>query len=92
MIQENAEPRLLAEAAMLYPDLDAISRIGKIDCPTLVVYGAHDHPEIGVIAHRLADEIPDARLEVMADADHYLPLRTPDRLTELLLAHLGQTP
>lgn len=56
--------------------------------PTLVVHGDRDHPEIGVIAERLVAEIPGARREVIPDADHYLPLRAPGRLVELLLEHL----
>jgi pimeloyl-ACP methyl ester carboxylesterase len=55
----------------------------------MVVLGDHDHPEISVIARRLADGIPGARLEVVADADHYLPLRAPGRLLELLLGSDG---
>ena len=46
--------------------------------------GDHDHPEIGVIARRLGEGIPGARLEIVAGADHYLPLRAPERLTEIL--------
>ncbi|QUQ65612.1 alpha/beta fold hydrolase [Kutzneria sp. CA-103260] len=50
-----------------------------------VVVGDHDHPEIGVIARRLAEGIPGGRLEIVAGADHYLPLRAPERLTEILV-------
>ncbi|WP_272923400.1 hypothetical protein [Streptomyces sp. SID5643] len=41
-----------------------------------------------MIAERLVTGIPGARGETIPDADHYLPLRTPERLTELLLSHL----
>ncbi|MGI8308393.1 alpha/beta fold hydrolase [Saccharopolyspora hattusasensis] len=43
-----------------------------------------DHPEICAIAERLVAEIPGARREVIPDADHYPPLRAPDRLVDLL--------
>lgn len=87
MVRENAEIRAAAEKGRTLPaDEDAVGRLGWIKAPTLVIVGDHDHPEIGVIARRLADGIPGARLEVVADADHYLPLRAPGRLLELLLA------
>ncbi|MFF2791126.1 alpha/beta fold hydrolase [Streptomyces sp. NPDC058049] len=57
----------------------------EIGAPTMIVVGDHDHPEIGVIAGRLAAGIPGARLEVVADSDHCLPLRAPGRLLELLV-------
>lgn len=86
MVRGNAERRAAAENGhALDPDEDAVGRLDRIEAPTMVVVGDHDHPEIGVIARRLADGIPDARLTVVADADHYLPLRAPARLLELLL-------
>ncbi|MEV7068731.1 alpha/beta hydrolase [Streptomyces collinus] len=68
--------------------LGAPRRLGGIVAPTLVLHGDHDHPGIAVIAARLVTGIPGARGETIADADHYLPLHTPERLTELLLSHL----
>ena len=56
--------------------------------PTLVIHGDRDHPELGSIARRLVTGIPGARGEIVPDADHYLPLRAAERLTELLIAHL----
>ncbi|WP_327302653.1 alpha/beta fold hydrolase [Streptomyces sp. NBC_01298] len=86
MVRENAEAGAAAEKGhALDPDEVAVERLDRIRVPTLVVVGDHDHPEIGVIAGRLAGGIPGARLEVVADADHYLPLRAPGRLLELLL-------
>ncbi|MGW6919626.1 alpha/beta fold hydrolase [Kitasatospora sp. NPDC054939] len=91
MVADNAERRILSEQHLAASaDGDAAARLGAIGVPTLVVHGDHDHPEIGVIAERLATGIPDARAERIAGADHYLPLRTPARLTDLLLAHLAR--
>ncbi|MFB6562909.1 MULTISPECIES: alpha/beta fold hydrolase [unclassified Streptomyces] len=86
MVRQNAGAGATAEKGhALDPDEDAVGRLDRIGAPTTIVVGDHDHPEIGVIARRLADGIPDARLEVVADSDHYLPLRAPGRLLELLL-------
>ncbi len=49
-----------------------------------IVVGADDHPEINTIAARLTDGIPDARQVVIAEADHYLPLRA------AFAGHLGE--
>jgi pimeloyl-ACP methyl ester carboxylesterase len=90
MVRENAEVGAAAEKGhALNPDEDAVDRLDRIKVTTMVVLGDHDHPEISVIARRLADGIPGARLEVVADADHYLPLRAPGRLLELLLGSDG---
>jgi hypothetical protein len=48
-----------------------------------------DHPEIDVIAERLVADIPHAHGVVMPAADHYLPLRVPERLTDVLLPRLS---
>ncbi|MFF9125267.1 alpha/beta fold hydrolase [Streptomyces sp. NPDC014889] len=89
MVASNAERRVVSEQhCVVSVGRDAEPRLGDIAAPTLVVHGDRDHPEIAVIAGRLVADIPGARGETIPDADHYLPLRTPERLTELLLAHL----
>jgi pimeloyl-ACP methyl ester carboxylesterase len=86
MVTENAEVRAAAEKGHVrFTEESAVEHLDRVNVPTTVVLGDHDHPEIGVIARRLAEGIPGARLEVVAGADHYLPLRTPERLTEILV-------
>jgi 3-oxoadipate enol-lactonase len=89
MVAQNAKRRIVSEQHIASsPDHNAEARLGDIAVPTLVIHGDRDHPEIGVIAERLVTGIPGARGQMIPDADHYLPLRTPERLTALLLAHL----
>ncbi|CAL9509371.1 Arylesterase [Nocardiopsis dassonvillei] len=89
MVADNAHRRLVSERYMAPPpNPDAEAHLGDIAVPTLVVHGDRDHAEIGVIVRRLAGGIPGARGHLVPDADHYLPLRTPGRLAELLLEHL----
>ncbi|MEV7558525.1 alpha/beta hydrolase [Streptomyces sp. NPDC089795] len=89
MVAENAANRVAGEPFLAhFPDRDAASRLREVAVPVLVVHGDQDHPEITTIADRLLADLPDARGVVVADADHYLPLRTPERLVEQLLAHL----
>ncbi|MFD7032183.1 alpha/beta fold hydrolase [Streptomyces sp. NPDC059917] len=66
----------------------ALEHPERVGAPTLVVHGDRDHPEIAVIAERLVADVPGARGASVPDADHYLPLRTPRRLAELLVTHL----
>jgi 3-oxoadipate enol-lactonase len=90
MVADNAERRVASEPFFAYfPDRSAEPRLREIAAPTLVIHGDHDHPEIAAIAERLVADIPGARGVLVPDADHYLPLRTPGHLVELLLSHLG---
>nr|BFD91992.1 alpha/beta hydrolase [Kitasatospora sp. Xyl93] len=90
MVQENAARRIVSEHHLAgAPARAAEPLLGTVTAPTLVVHGDRDHPEIAAIAERLSAEIPGARGHLVPDADHYLPLRTPERLTALLLAHLA---
>jgi 3-oxoadipate enol-lactonase len=89
MVRDNAGKRFGNEKFALAPSQDAFSRLDQISVPTLVVHGTDDHPQIGVIAAALTARIPAARGEVIPAADHYLPLRAPGPLTELLLALLA---
>jgi 3-oxoadipate enol-lactonase len=86
MVTENAKVRTVAEKGhVLFPEGGAVEHLERVTVPTTIVVGDHDHPEIGVIARRLAEGIPGARLEIVAGADHYLPLRTPERLTHIIV-------
>ncbi|MEV7373308.1 alpha/beta hydrolase [Streptomyces sp. NPDC090301] len=90
MVADNAERRIASEPLFAhFPDRDAESRLREIAVPVLVVHGDRDHPEIAAIAERLVADIPDAHGVVVPEADHYLPLRSPERLVALLLAHLA---
>jgi len=64
------------------------NRLGRISAPTLLVWGEADR--IAPVAHgaRWRDALPDARLEIVADAGHCAGLECPDRVAELLLAFL----
>jgi pimeloyl-ACP methyl ester carboxylesterase len=85
MVSENATVRAVVEKGhVLFPEQPAVEHLERVKVPTTIVVGDHDHTEIGVIARRLAAGIPGARLETVAGADHYLPLRAPERLAEII--------
>ncbi|MEJ8639768.1 alpha/beta hydrolase [Streptomyces sp. MS2.AVA.5] len=89
MIEDNAQRRIVSEHLCADLGRNATAGLDRIAVPTLVVHGDHDHPEIAAIANSLVAGIPDTSSSRLPGADHYLPLRTPERLTELLLAHLA---
>jgi pimeloyl-ACP methyl ester carboxylesterase len=65
----------------------AADRLGEIRVPALAVVAAHDPAELQERGRAVASRVPGARL-VEVDSDHYLPLRVPEQLNELLLEFL----
>jgi pimeloyl-ACP methyl ester carboxylesterase len=67
--------------------------VGPISVPTLFVWGAQD-PALGrLAAERTADHVTGPYTFVpMEDEGHWIPERRPDRLADLLLAHLSGEP
>jgi pimeloyl-ACP methyl ester carboxylesterase len=55
-----------------------------------VAVGEHDKPDFIAIAERLARELPDARLEVIAGAGHLPPLEQPEATARLVSAFLAR--
>jgi pimeloyl-ACP methyl ester carboxylesterase len=85
MVADNARRRIVSERLARYRITDAITRLGEVAVPTLILHGDRDHPEIAAIAAVLVANIRGARGETVTGADHYLPLRAPQRLAELLV-------
>lgn len=69
--------------------LDLTERLGAIKAPTLVVCGADD-PGTPPAANRvIAEAIPGARLEIVPNASHQLPVEQAETFTRLLLDFLA---
>jgi pimeloyl-ACP methyl ester carboxylesterase len=66
----------------------AIGRLREIKCPTLVVVGDSDAPEIGKIGARLVKDIHGAKLVTMANAAHLPNLEHPDEFNAIVLEFL----
>jgi 3-oxoadipate enol-lactonase len=67
---------------------DTHERLAEIAAPTLVVVAAHDPPGLRETDARVARTVPGARL-VEIDSDHYLTLREPEQVTDLLRGFLS---
>ena len=71
-----------------WPEPSAESTLGEIHCPTLVVTGSADRPELHEVAALLAREVPGARRETIAGAGHLPSIEQPEELNRLLLDFL----
>jgi len=64
------------------------TRMEEIQAPTLVAVGARDMSDFLDGAQAMAEQIPNARLEVIEQAGHLAPLETPERFRDLILGFL----
>ncbi|MEO8670886.1 MAG: alpha/beta fold hydrolase [Tahibacter sp.] len=69
---------------------DRSDSVAGIRCPTLIVHGADDPLVPLPAARRLAELIPHARLEILHNFGHYLPLAKMPVLADLILAQLAE--
>jgi 3-oxoadipate enol-lactonase len=85
-----------SNAAIDYDELEqsgeplAAERLGELRMPTLVLVGDTEVQGIVDIAHKLAGEIPGARLEILERADHLPNLRRPEEFDRLVLEFLAE--
>ena len=63
-------------------------RLGRIEAPTLVIAGARDAGAPPAMGQAIADRIPGARFEVIAEASHLSVLETPGEFDALLRSFL----
>ena len=64
--------------------------LGEVQVPALVVFGADDRLVPLDVGHQYVELLPDARLEVVPDAGHWVDLEQPDVLHRLISELDGQ--
>lgn len=69
-------------------DPAAISRLNEIQCPTLIIDGLLDHPEIHRASALMVAQIPNARRETLSDAAHMPSLEHPTEFNQKVLEFL----
>jgi pimeloyl-ACP methyl ester carboxylesterase len=67
--------------------VDWRARLPEITQPTLVIAGAEDKRFLDA-SRRLADAIPNARLEIIPNAGHMVNLEEPGRFNEVVMGFL----
>jgi pimeloyl-ACP methyl ester carboxylesterase len=70
------------------PELGA--GLGRIDCPTAVIWGDRDRYIPFATARELAERIPGASLTRLTGGDHYIMEERPDEVTAALLKLLAR--
>jgi 3-oxoadipate enol-lactonase len=86
-MQEGAWEAGAQEEDVLDPPVAA--RLGEIRCPTLVLVGDQDIPEMQAIAAHVGASVDGARLATIARAAHLPSLERPEEVNAFLLAFLG---
>ncbi|WP_434739310.1 alpha/beta fold hydrolase [Micromonospora sp. SH-82] len=76
-------------AAMADPDFEPVGVLDQVRVPTLVVEGSHEpvKPGHGAV---IAEQIPGARLMVVAGMGHTLPPEVHEEVTDAILAHTAE--
>jgi 3-oxoadipate enol-lactonase len=85
------DARGLPEGAMPTARPPAHERLREVGVPTLVIVATHDPQGLRDHGSAVARTVPGAQL-VELESDHYLTLREPDRIAELLADFLSGLP
>jgi len=78
------DPLISFRMAKAMGDHSAKDLLPEIDAPTLVLTGAKDVMTPPRLAEEMAEIIPNARLEILPEASHTLPIDEPDRFNRLV--------
>lgn len=70
------------------PTMDVTARLAEVSCPTLVIVGAEDGSTPPALAREIAQGIPGARLEIIANAAHLSNIEQAEVFNQLLLEFL----
>ena len=71
--------------------LEATAALASFERPTLFAWAPEDRLFKLAAAERLAEDIPDARIEKIPDASTFVPFDQPERLAEIIGAFMRET-
>ncbi len=81
--------RLCWKPYMHSPSL--IHLLPRVNVPTLILWGDNDRIVPVSVGERIADAMPEARLEIIAGAGHLPHIERPNEVIPLLQKHMGLT-
>jgi pimeloyl-ACP methyl ester carboxylesterase len=89
MARDIGEKGFLNQQRAIMSRPDSRPGLGAIACPVLLVFGRADG--ITTLEHQneMLGAIPNARLEIIEDSGHMIPLERPERTNAILRAFLG---
>lgn len=85
----KTDPRSTYEDLVACRDWDDAARLGEITVPTLVVHGEDDRDAVKTRAAALAERMPAAQLDIVAEAGHALLVEAPGPLAQRIRGFLG---
>lgn len=80
--------RVREDLAALAAEPDRTEQCRALRCPTLCIMGLQSPPVSMRVTERIAEIVPGARLEMVADAGHMAPLTDPHVIDPMILRHL----
>ncbi len=86
--QIKTDPRVRYFDLLACQQVDFTARLGQIRQPTLVLAGQDDITTPVAQSEQLRDHIPGAKLVVVPEAGHWLPLEKPQEACDAILAFL----
>jgi pimeloyl-ACP methyl ester carboxylesterase len=87
----NQNTFFLADMQPLNPmDSPAIARLENVTCPTLIVAGSFDHPEVLRAADEMAARVPHARKYIFEGCGHVPTYEKPEDFTQVLMDFLAE--
>ena len=88
-LRSSSPAMYAAMAAEMFEQPDRLDALRTLSMPVLIVVGEQDTPFLAA-AHRMADTIPGARLEIIADAGHSPQFEAPEAWWSVLTTFLDQ--
>ena len=89
MEQIKTDPRVRYFDLVACQQVDLTAQLGEIRKPTLVLTGQDDATTPVAQSEQLRDRIPGAKLTVVPQAGHWLPLEKPQEACDAILAFLS---
>jgi len=83
-----ANPYGIAALVRMLAGLDIVDRLPDLASPLLVIAGLHDGDRPPGIVRPIAEAVPNAAYREI-ESGHFMPLQTPDLVTEAMLEFLG---
>jgi pimeloyl-ACP methyl ester carboxylesterase len=74
MLDNDEISFLQAYEIFAFGDKEIAGKIGRISCPTLIMTGEHDRGSTAAMAWRMAKEISNARVCIIAEGRHMMPM------------------
>jgi pimeloyl-ACP methyl ester carboxylesterase/CRP-like cAMP-binding protein len=87
--RRTGEGRVRAQCFSAMRENNLSQKIGQIETPAMVLWGAEDNTVPLRDAGLVADEWPDADLRIIPKAGHWPHFETPDTTNRLISAYLG---